>query len=398
MSKLPCAALLFLLSLPLFAAQRITAVTSSGDSGAGTLRAALEDLNANCAGGDECRIDFHLPPGTVIEPLTPLPVITSCGAIHINGGRVQSDGSLPLELSGARLAGGAGSGIEVRAQCAIVHPSLRVSGMAINRFPWNGVVIAGGVDAPLWSYTARVDSCFIGTDPTGRIARPNVRGIVVDGDATLAVYDSIVSGNLRSGVFLWQTEGALLGGNRIGVDAAGLPMGNGASGVFLRRGSMDLGMNVIAHNRDFGVALSPGTTFRTTASIHSNAAGGIDWNLDGPTRAGRESQNLPNAPVIASATYDASTNRTIVTGTLRIDRPLGQLYQLLVYSNANTAQGERIEYPYIAVPATTGTHEWTATLQGDLRGRILTAVTNVAAFAESGFIYTSEFSEGVTAR
>src|SRR5262245_35476930 len=55
-------------------------VTNNTDSGAGSLRQAILDANAN---GGVDQIAFNLPAGLVISPLTPLPMIN--GSLIIDG-------------------------------------------------------------------------------------------------------------------------------------------------------------------------------------------------------------------------------------------------------------------------------------------------------------------------
>src|SRR6202011_3324382 len=118
---------------------------------------------------------------------------------------------------------------------------------------------------------------FIGTDPTGTIARPNSRGIgtsfangndINTARAAAHIQDSVISGNLHSGIF--GMSGRLyVSRNRIGVKAhSDDPLPNGNAGVFIGSGGYgtDVGAslfsggsapdqdgNVIALNGEMGV-------------------------------------------------------------------------------------------------------------------------------------------------
>src|SRR5512132_218652 len=109
-------ALLVLVLFGLWATPALAAtytVTTTADSGAGSLRQAILDANANL-GPDEIR--FNIPAAGVqtINPLTPPPVITD--AVHIDGytqpgaapATATSAATILIELSGASLPGGPG--------------------------------------------------------------------------------------------------------------------------------------------------------------------------------------------------------------------------------------------------------------------------------------------------
>lgn len=394
------------------AVARLIRVQSTADSGSGSFRAAILDANAHCHAGFDCEIGFDLPIGSTFEPLTPLPVITACGLLVIEGGDRSRTQDRPYELSGSRITGSKGSGLEYRPVC--VEPAhLRVTGLAINRFPEDGVLVipfaSSNPDGSLYTYSyVDLEGMFIGTDRTGTLARPNgLRGITSHSrTAYLRVFHSILSGNGRSGIFMMDVFGAQLAQNLIGVGADGRPLGNGAAGIFLHHGFFSANDNVIAWNHDFGVAFSPGATAAVgrSNSIHSNEFVGIDWGLDGPTRDGREELGILNAPVITSATYDPATDTTTVTGTLKIDIVFGELYVINLFSNrtANARgqwEGETI-YPSsgasIGPRHTTGTYTWELKHRGDLRGQVVTTTSGVAPFADVPVRLSSEFSEGMT--
>src|SRR5262245_26488036 len=118
------------------------AVTNTADGGAGSLRQAILDANAN-QGADEIR--FNIPGAGVqtINPLTPLHIITDI--MHINGytqssaapATATSAATILIELSGASVPGGPGvNGLALDSGSS----GSRIRGLAINRFER----IAGG--------------------------------------------------------------------------------------------------------------------------------------------------------------------------------------------------------------------------------------------------------------
>lgn len=346
-------------------------VTSTNDSGPGSFRQALLEANANCT--DTCTISFDLPVNSVIEPLTPLPPITWCADVSIS--------ALTTELSGARLTANA-HGLEVRSNCAN-RSFVRLTGLTINRFPDDGFRIAPEAG----DVFVQLEGVKIGTDITGRQARPNrSRGVAVHGPKSgLQIGSSIISGNLRSGFYL--TNGSTnIGGCRIGVGSDGLPLGNGASGVFALDGFVGVGGSVIAHNGHWAISLA-GTANAVAIDneeIRSNAQPAIDWGLDGQSGI-LDAGGIPNAPVITSATFDPVTGRTLIRGTITVTRVLGERYSVLTY-----ADGSRL-YPYAQLHhLSPGVHSWETSIAADLRGKVLTAISGVALFADLTEATTSE--------
>src|SRR6185503_17288038 len=145
-------------------------VTTTADSGPGSLRAAMDCAN-NHPGLDT--ITFAIPgagPHT-IQPLSPLPSITDPVVIDgltqsgatPNSQTVGNDARLKIEIDGSLVSNG-GHGFVVNAG----HCVLR--GLVVNGF-------TGGAGVLLASSDNVVESCFIGTDISGTIARPNTDGM-----------------------------------------------------------------------------------------------------------------------------------------------------------------------------------------------------------------------------
>ncbi|HEV7766342.1 MAG TPA: right-handed parallel beta-helix repeat-containing protein [Thermoanaerobaculia bacterium] len=399
---------LFALTPTLFAAEpetRLIRVQSTADSGDGTFRNAILEANANCGPGIHCEIGFDLPTGSTFQPLTPLPAITACGSLLIDGGNIFRDVDRPYELSGVRITEGKGSGLEYRPVC--VDPAhLNVNGLAINSFPDDGITLMPSDTNPVQHSDVRLEGVFIGTDRTGRMARPNgLRGITSHmTSVVLSVTRAILSGNGRSGLFLSNVAYARVYGCLIGTAADGLPLGNGAAGIFLHHGSLSADRNVIAYNSDFGIALARGASaaIESENSIHSNEFVGIDWGLDGPTRETREELGIPNAPMMSNAIYDAETNTTIVYGTLAIEKVLGQRYAIRLFSNRTANERGEWEgettYPSSSMdlfPSAPGVYAWEVRHRGDLRGEVVTTTVGVAQFSDFPIRISSEFSSAI---
>jgi hypothetical protein len=199
-------------------------VTTTADSGAGSLRQAILDANAN-PGADVIAFDI---PGAGVHTLTPatnLPSILDAVLIDgytqpgssANTDPIASNAVLLVELDGSAVANGLGLNIGA---------TTTVRGLVINRWSTGlqtynaGAVVAGN---------------FIGTDPSGTIALPNGTGFSVIGAAnviggTTPADRNVISGN-NYGLYVFN-GGTIVQGNLIGTDATGmLALGNTNGGI-----------------------------------------------------------------------------------------------------------------------------------------------------------------------
>lgn len=295
-----------LLILPFFR------VANTDDEGPGSLRQAILDANAaQCPSYEGCTIGFRIPgplPRSgffTITPATPLPPLAV--RAHVKGTAQENYLDLApaaplILLDGSRLE--SGNGLTLRTDA-------KVSAVAIGNFPGAGVQIERGLE------TTTLSRLYVGVDPLGNAA-PNGRGIIdLATTNAIAINDSVISANRRSGVTV-AVRSAQLKSNRIGVaPGSDQPMPNGASGVFLP-GTGDVGMfdNVVAHHPHFGVALHASAQRNVSIaqnSIFDNGGNAIDYGLDGATEnVDDDSRRFPNHPTIRSARYDPALDRTIV--------------------------------------------------------------------------------------
>ncbi len=287
-------------------------VTATADSGPGSLRQAIDDVNAHCLipdgsnPADPCRITFAIagPPQPggwfTIEPESPFPEIAATDLTVDGEMQTAIADSNPLGPEVFLLGDRAGviDGLRFRVS------RLLLRGLAIGGFAQNGVLVQGG---------GAIRNNYLGIDPTGRVAVPNgLRGLM--SSAGLEVTGNVISGNRRSGIFFASqgSSGALVTNNRIGVAAASDdPVPNGASGIFFgefSRPSVVAG-NVIGNSGDFGIAVARTAGVGATHNrIFNSGQGAIDNGLDGPTRDSY-------TPSITSARYDPATQTTTISGT-----------------------------------------------------------------------------------
>src|SRR5215207_7416596 len=164
-------------------------VTNVNDSGAGSLRQAILDANAN-PGADS--ISFNITgPSLRIQPLLGLPDIVDPVVI---------DGSTQPGFSGAPIIEMDGSKSAVRA-LFVNAPGSTIRGLVINEFHTGAIFIgpAGG--------GSHVEGCYLGTDVTGKIAIPN-------GGAGVGVFSS----NNVIGGFTPSARNVISGNNGAGVE------------------------------------------------------------------------------------------------------------------------------------------------------------------------------------
>ena len=146
-------------------------------------------------------------------------------------------------------------------------------GLIVNRFQY--AIWVGGSDAI-------VEECYLGTDPTGTVAKPNgVNGILVsDGVSGASIQHNLISGS-SGGIRLFgnTTHGNTIRDNLIGCDVTGTAaLPNSNHGVEVHAGAHDnvIGPgNVVAFNGLYGVWISEAGTVGNT--ITQNSIHSTDW-------------------------------------------------------------------------------------------------------------------------
>lgn len=251
-------------------------VTTTADSGPGSLRAALLANNTSVAGAPN-RIEFAIPGAGPhrIQPASPLPSIQH--AVHLDGfsqpgSRANTqvlgdDADLRIQIASGPGSGPTGLGL-VAQDCTLSGISLTGWFQAVNisgnragirgcrvglapdgTAPGNSVGVRvqsgsghriggdvpaarnliGGNGTPvdiLAGSNVRVEGNHVGVGPGGT-ARPNTGPISVRGTGhriggEVPGSGNVISGNTAGGLFLTEATDCLVLGNRIGTDAAGL--------------------------------------------------------------------------------------------------------------------------------------------------------------------------------
>jgi titin len=268
-------------------------VTNTDDGGVGSLRYGLGQVNL----GMVDQIEFDIPgdgPHT-IQPGSRLPQITKSVSIigTIAGGRPQ------IELDGT--SAGSGSGLEFDVSDS---GTSSVSGLAINRFPDEGILID-----PFDQGTLEVSNCFIGTNVMGTGALGNRDDGILDetmNPAVLTVSRNVISGNANDGIEILghDARGTIID-NKIGTDATGTQaIGNGRTGINLYNTTATIGGtttgfgNIISGNNADGILISGGArsnlvegnfigTDVTGTAVLANGGNGVNlYNTTGNTVGG----------------------------------------------------------------------------------------------------------------
>ena len=234
-------------------------VTTTSDSGAGSLRQAISTANTN-AGADIIVFQITGTKPFTISLASPLPVVSD--PLTIDGETQPGYSNAPVvELNGV----GAGSGA-VGLQLDAGASGSSVLGLAINRFSAQGLVLNGTSNV--------IQGNFIGTDTSGTVARGNTGiGIWVKSPGNLIGGTNTGDGNLVSGgndtgIYV-QSGGNTIQGNWIGVNFKGTnALGNINNGIAINGG----GGNVIG-----------GTNAGAGNIVSGNGMSGVYLNGTGAT-------------------------------------------------------------------------------------------------------------------
>ncbi len=385
-------------------------VVNTNDSGPGSLRQAILDVNAASTIGDQ--IQFAITNlSTTISPASALPAIadpvmidgyTQSGAVA-NTSPQAFNGVVRVRLAGTSAGTGANG-------LTLSGGNSTVRGLMITGFNGDGLELSGlGGNV--------VEGCVIGLDAAGADQGNVANGIFITGSsnniiggATLAARN-VISGNNGGGLEIvgglaWNNQ---VLNNLIGVDqTSALARGNTGDGVLLNTSSRSTRVggvllneaNVIANNSASGITVAAAVantnnTIRGNA-IFANGTLGIDLGATGvtvndATDADTGANALQNFPTLSLATSNSPTEVKL-TGAL--NSAANTTYSVDFYANANldlSGHGEGQFYLGSTNLTTDGSGQvqFTTTFAAPLPGRYLSAT------ATDPFGNTSEFSRWV---
>jgi Calx-beta domain len=253
-------------------------VTSTNDSGPGSLRQAILDANSN-AGADV--INFSIAAGIQRITVTSLlPAITDSVTI---------DGTTQPGFAGSPI-------IELTPDSQLVGDGLVITvgnsvlrGLVLNKFRGNAIRVENGGGNV-------IEGNYIGTDVSGNtIAGNSSNGIFILGSTGNRVGGittaarNVISGNFQDGVHMASgASGNVVQGNYIGVNAAGTAALSNVNGVVLINnvsnntigGTTASGRNVISGNRQYGIQIEGGSNGNSVQGnfIGTNPAGDAALN------------------------------------------------------------------------------------------------------------------------
>jgi Domain of unknown function (DUF4347)/Periplasmic copper-binding protein (NosD) len=263
-------------------------VTSTSDAGAGSLRQAILNANANSPAVD--LITFNIAGAGVhtITLLSPLPIVTE--GVIIDGTTQPGFAGSPLIRVDGVSAGGGASGLTFNNN----SDSSVVRSLMFTRFGQSGIIIQSGAD------NITIAGNWIGTDGSGSTALGNgTDGIQILGSnatvgGTTAADRNVISGNSTYGIELsGGKKNNVVLGNYIGVDVNGsVAIANGI-GVYVDDPNATIGgttagaRNVISGNKGAGVVLDTATADNDTV-----AGNYIGWNAAGTAIIGNGSHGI----------------------------------------------------------------------------------------------------------
>lgn len=354
-------------------------VTTTTDSGGGSLRQAIFDANSN-PGADAISFNISGSGTQTIIPLSPLPTVTA--AVTIDG-TTQNPGSAtpPIEVAGAS----AGAGVK---GLTFAGGNSTVRGLVINGFDSNGIELSGSGDI--------VDGNFIGINSTGTGGQGNgATGVLINSGSghvvggTVTAARNVISANVGHGVqvLLGPAMNHQVQGNFIGTDATGtIGLGNQGDGVEMLSGTQNVtnctvggttagAGNVISANTGVGVQfITVGTSNLVQGNlIGTDASGSNDLGNGSSGVAINEANNCTVGGTVAGAGNVISGNGS---NGVRI--------------NAATATGNRVQGNRIGTRADGATQ-----LQNSSDGvRILNSASNNIIGGAAGEGNVIAFNQG----
>ncbi len=270
-------------------------VTNTSDSGAGSLRQAINDANSDI---DFSTISFNIPgPGVhTIAPATALPPLAfgviidgySQPGAHANTQIVGNDAVLLIELDG--VPGSLLTGLHIDAVQSIVR------GLVIHGFGNQIAVSSGGVGSfiqgnflgllPDGSDSATIDQDYgivVGLDTEGRTVPTVAAGGVITIGGSDAQDRNVISGQAIGNISVENGSHIVILGNYIGTNAQGTAAVteqddgirmSGASQITIGGSFVGEGNVISGNDGAFNVSLAPATNITILGNrIGTNAAG-----------------------------------------------------------------------------------------------------------------------------
>ncbi|NIL98260.1 MAG: DUF4347 domain-containing protein, partial [Planctomycetales bacterium] len=389
-------------------------VTNTNDSGAGSLRQAILDANAN-SGSDT--ITFNIGGGglqTIVVGTTALPTITETVTLDATTQPGYAGDPL-IQLDGSATTGGA-NGLAIEDSTN----SNTIKGFIIHSFADAGIEVLSNNNI--------IQNNWVGIDASANAAPNGSYGILVaSGSANNLIGGTgpndhnVISGNTLSGIIIRDSgsNNNLIQGNLIGVAPDGMTaVPNGGHGILFstsvsnnRVGGTFAGQgNIIAYNMLNGVSADSDSGDKNAIlgnQIYGNLGLGIDLNTDGVTlNDGGSPADLDNGPnglqnfPVLSTVFTNAVDTVTITGSL--DTAADNTYRIEFFASSTTdfsshGEAERYLGAISVLTDANGTASFNVALSSTVAiGEFVTATATVDL---GGDVYrsTSEFAQNVVA-
>ena len=327
-------------------------VTNTNDEGVGSLRAAIDNANANPA-ADTIAFNIEGEAPFVIQPVSVLPAITD--AVTIDAATQPGFAGTPLvDIDGVNA--GDVSGLTLAANNSLIR------GLIVRRFANDGIIVTGTDNVIAGNY--------LGTDGSG----------------------SVDYGNGRYGISV------LNGPNRIGgLSSEANTISNNTQGGVIIGGATPANntvvqLNTITNNSGFGVHVALGNNnWITRNTIFGNGGLGIDLNPLGVTPNDEGdldsgANNLQNFPVLMSATTTAGS--TLVNG--QFSSTPNTTFTIEVFANiagdpGGNGEGQQYLASFPITTSASGAANFGTTLTALASGTVVSATATDASGNTSEF-------------
>jgi hypothetical protein len=309
-------------------------VTTTADSGTGSLRQALFDANSS-AGADAIEFNIAGSPPFVIDLASALPIITD--PVTIDGATQPGYNGTPIIVLNGTNAGSNVNGL------TITGGGSTIRGLVINRFSRHGIRVETGTGNI-------IEANYIGTDVTGTLDQGNILygvSIVSSNNRVGGLFagaGNVISGNDFGGIIIGLGTGApltgnIVQGNIVGLNAAGTTdLGNTFTGIWVRNstapvvgGTSTAARNIISGNSTYGLQLDAvseavvegnyiGTNISGTTAIPNDVAGVYILNASnnrvGGTAAGARNVISGNGYGVLFNVLAGTTSGNLVQGNI----------------------------------------------------------------------------------
>lgn len=308
-------------------------VTTTADSGAGSLRAAIDATNAS-AGPDT--ITFAIPAGSVISLSSPLPPLTDNGTTI--EGPTTAGGQPGVEIRGSQIVVGGGTaggpGLYLQSAGNTIR-NLIINGFretfADDKIGGSGITITGSNN--------KIENCYIGTNAAGTSVgsgsepnqnnHPNAGVFLTNGASNNTIDNNVISGNGGFGIYLTSSylggqfqTGNIISNNRIGVTATGAArLRNSHTGIYVGDNSNDnvIGPgNVVSGNGPATGVPDPDFPIDFNIVVSGNAGGQpgvISGNLVRGNKIGTDAAGNATIQNTVDGLFVSAAANTVVGGT-----------------------------------------------------------------------------------